>query len=485
MIQGFDNNDTIHRLRKAKSLSFSGYGSTVKADGVIGVNCNFTSLEDAIAAGERSIFVKGSFAHTGVSKTAGVQGGSMTITSNVAHGFFVNDLVVFTASELDGVKLLQGVFNVDAINGLDFDITLVNNTATYPTKLGGFTSGKNVSFHKADKKTVVFAANIDYTGLNVVGESKDFSTLAGSDCLDFGSSTSILTSMNFENIGLRPSSSGGICIQLGATIEMNDIVFEKCLFNGFQDATYNGVLWGGAFSITSNAKIDNILFNFCTFKGIFSARTDICIDFDNFSANNGTNLKVDNCTFKTINGVGIVFGRANLGYRCTDSTFIDIYNRGIFVDATVIFSSVGTIEGNTFRNGIDTAFVATDPKDPSIVVDGNVLRLDIRTNVFDVQGAVALRPFFAIEIKNNTLILMGSIVNNRFNAIRSVAIELGAGDTYQVIGNSFGGGVTAINFGSTNFKDSIVKNNLMFAGVNILTGTAGANVTQVDNFRFP
>ena len=89
MIQGMDSHDVTHRLGKEKS--FSGYGSTVKADGVIGTNCNFTSLEDAIADGQRSIFVKGSFAHTGVSKTAGLQGGSMTITSNLPHPFSVND----------------------------------------------------------------------------------------------------------------------------------------------------------------------------------------------------------------------------------------------------------------------------------------------------------------------------------------------------------------------------------------------------------
>jgi len=489
MIQGFDNSDTIHRLTKAKSLSFSGYASTIKADGVIGTNCNFTSLNAAVLAGERSIFFRASFAHTGVSKNTATAGNTLTITSNVAHELLPGDDVVITASDIDGSKFVQGVFPVDAIgdvdNPLDFDITLINNTATYGTKTGGFASGKSISFHKGDKTTFEFLATTEYLGLNVVCESNALCTLTGGNCIDITEVSNNIDQVTFENLGMRPSDEGGLCVNItAASSTITNLTFKNCLFNGFKDAVWNGSLWGGAFLASSTTlTLDICKFIECTVIGITEFNTDICINFDVFAGSAGSNLRVQDCTFDTINGIGVNCKNNVVGYRVIDSTFNSIYNHAIKVASVGSFTSDGNINGNVFKNGVDTAFIQVDPK-PSLMFFGfQAVQVSVEHNDFFVAGSLGLRPFYALEL-NGTLLRNFKVTNNTFSSIRVTGIRALEGQVMQILDNNFGFvGTSAIEF-AAGFIKSTVRNNYMLGGGAITSGAPGASVDQNNNIKY-
>lgn len=469
------------------TIDVRAYEVLIKADGVTGENCDFISSNDAIVAGKRSMFVKAADPHFGTSENSPAAGGSLLVRDlSGKHPFSVNDKCVVTSSEANGTKFVEGVFNVDSvIDAQDFTIPLKNNAGTYSTKLGGFTSGKNLSFHKADPNTIVFLNNVDYTGLNIVGESKFLSTISGANCIDMLVAGIKGTQINIDNIGFRPSAIGG----LGIHIDNNSILFDtkikNCLFNGFFNAEYNGNLWGGAFKIDLNSFANLNIFEFdnCSFSGVFDLTTRICIDFDNFGFQLGRKLSVVNSLFTGINGIHINVAEDVLGYKIFNNVFDAYYHNCVKVHAPAFFNSDGEIIKNFFTNGIDTAFIPADPKHDAVLIGTLAFNILIQENFFATNGGLTIRPFYALVLDAGASKLNIQICDNKFATIRVTGIRLLSGNACNVSTNNFtNNGTSAIAYAAA-FIGSTVTDNLMRAGGVIESGAPGANVVRTNNFK--
>ena len=327
----------------------------VKADGFttgINRNCDFTSINAAVVAGFRSMFMLGAFPHTGVTLTTATAGNSINIRSNINHGFSVGDEIVFTQSDIDGSKFMEGVYIITVIiSAQDFTVVLKSNSGEYSGKVGGFATGKNVSFHKGDKTTLTFLAATGYTGLRVEGENNGLATMTGGNCIDMLASGITADFITFKNIGLRPSAVGGKCININANAVLKKVKFIDCLFNGFFNAVWNGGLWGGALGIAGSPSVNGLSFINCDVVGITDSPSDTIFQFDNFAGGLGNNLLIKNCDFDTINGLGVAIFKNCLGWKVIETMFDNIYNNAIKVDGTGAFTSDGVIDGCFFRNG--------------------------------------------------------------------------------------------------------------------------------------
>lgn len=467
------------------TIDVRAYEVLIKADGVIGENCDFISSNDAIVAGKRSMFVKAADPHFGESQNSPAAGGSLTIRDlSGTHPFAVNDKCVVTSSDVDGAKFVEGVFNVDTVvDGQDFIIPLVDNSATYPIKLGGFASGKNLSFHKADPNTIVFLNGVDYTGLNIVGESKFLSTLSGVNCIDMLVAGIVGTSINIDNIGLRPSGIAGKGINIANNVVLFDTKITNCLFNGFFNAAFNGRLWGGALSITGGASLDLFEFNFCTYSGVFNQVTNILINFDNFNGLAGRSLSVINSTFTGINGIHINVAEGVTGYKIVNNNFDAYYHNCIKVHAPAFFNTDGFIELNKFKNGIDTAFIPEDPKHDAVLIGTLAFNILIQHNFFTTDGGIALRPFYALVLDAGASKLNIQISDNKFATIRLTGLRLLSGKSINVSTNNFTNNSTSAIQLAASLVDASITDNLMRAGGVIISGAGGANVVLTNNRR--
>lgn len=170
--------------------------ATVKVDGTIGVDTEFTDMTSAIAAGEKLIVVKipEVISISNIPTAAG--GAQVTITTSSPHGLIAADRIMIFQS--DSIDNIDGIWDVDdAPTTTTFRITL-------PGGGGIGTGGSAGILVQVLKDTIAFTpAN---SGLIIVGEDRKLCgwapTGAAGHTISGASATNPVRDINFRNMNL-------------------------------------------------------------------------------------------------------------------------------------------------------------------------------------------------------------------------------------------------------------------------------------------
>jgi len=363
MIQGIDQPDLIHKIKRTQRTSFSGHQSTVKVDGTIGINCNYLNVNTALIAGEKSIYLKNPKIITGTFAAAYNPGDVATINAT-AHGLLDGKIISVRSEEDSVFRYVEGLYTVAGVTLNLFTIQLINNGFDGSTvgdftgrSGGGIDIDTKVTVHRTDATKVTFNSS-NHRDISIKGEDKRYCTVGpiGDDAILIDNVDA--SGITIENIQLAPGASKR-AIELGSTAEMTDFTFEDCMFNGFEHVVNNGARWKSLINmIQVGHRVENLKFINCDIWGASVVGDLGYVSFRNTSLPDKFKTVIfDGCDFRQQIDVRSVFiGAGSAGFTVIDCNFSGQYNIAInTVGATDSQRTKDHIySGNFCRFGFET-----------------------------------------------------------------------------------------------------------------------------------
>ncbi len=449
---------------------FSDKAAIFKADGVVGIDCDFNSIVTALATGVRTISWKGSKLYSGDTNASVLAGGVCTIDLTETHNFSNGDMVVVRSLVDASLRFIDSVYPISNVTSTSFDITFQNNDALgwNVAHAGGIDASIALVCHKASGENI--ATNIKES-LLIEGENPLLCTLSkdASEGILFGSVNT--KNVTFKNFAIA-STNAKFCLNLG-TATLEDISFDGMHFNWFKENSWNGGLPSGVVSSSSAANKDRISFLRCNVSGVAGINnTGTQISISSTGGAKTRDLLIQDCEFNKVAGRCVAMLEGCLYTKILRNKFYEQYNRVIEATGVAEIKQFH-INDNMFVTGKEEYLELLSAQGLNIETGGGIVSNNTfrRSGLFDWLTTIKLK-LLAEDI---------NIIGNTSMDCDDIAFDVGGVNNIIITNNIF---INVTNEGiniNGSPTDCIVKNNVSRLTGNCVTGTGGSGTIIADN----
>jgi len=450
-------NQNDQYLESQIGVSGGGYDVSVKAGGTAGVDCDYTSINSALSAGARVIFVKKPTIYEISNVPSFSSPGSIDITLSTDHDFQVGDKIVIEDTDWDAGRSLyfQGLFNITNIPATN-QIRIV--TAGKGSGYAGSSGGK---VKKVLYEQLLLNGNVET--IEIIGESRRDCILTYYDT-DHIINGSNVENKTFRNIRFIPGYNAQVWNQ---PVNVKNLLFDECVFWGMFYGADNSPSPTRYMKISSGS--EDIEFRYCLFEGQVQGSGNQG-DIDFYSC---YNIRVLNCIFKRtqydksiwcirIDSTDSVFVLNNQAYEM-EYYFMASYN---VCNNVEIINNIIVANASVNANAIAFAVGSTSTQRGFIVNSNNIsgYKWGIVINGKDSQiignniyGA-STKGMWLLNLTYSTI--MGNTLTLASSAGSATAIDnSGGASNYNVcdgnVINNYGTGINLAN------KNSIATSNVI------------------------
>jgi hypothetical protein len=443
--------------------------AVVKVDGTVNFDCDYTSIKDALDAGQRNIYMLAPKIREFSITAAAV--GANAFMAFPDHKYVNGDRIV-VRSEKDGSgRYVDGVFTVQNATTNQLQIALRDNTGILTGTSGGI-GNVLAMVHQADK-TQIDLSGIDYKDLYITAESKWFCTIAPNNdyVIVTPPASQDVENIYIENVQLTPAD--GRDFTSTAIYKINDsltrdFTIQNCLLNGFKNAEENSPLYTKLFDFNvAGSKLNDFVLINNYIWGPNEGGGNVIIDLQPGNASS-SHISISDNHFYKMNSITIRVGNlmTNLEIdrnRCElqGNTFVTFDGGNTSI---VMSCSDNNIYGGWSEEFALMQAIRCLDAIESLTIMNNLIR-DVYTGIYIDSNAKKIK-----------------ISGNNIRQCDGIGIDLQTCDSIGVCNNVVADCATGINR-TANSTNGIIMENILANNTSNLGGISAGSMIIADNVQ--